>query len=532
MASLLIFASLFVSVASQAVVQMAPAPMVISDAPPVPLPGITTTAAPNQHGSEPPLQQALGSAISSLLPAATGNADSTPVNHGMFKGVSFVGDESLSERSSEVVEGLIEGYLHEAKLGWHEKRCLRSALSSMTSDVISSSEEAVVAIQALFRGGQILDTLGDEAPLLLNAGTKIMRVVQSSRELLSECMAEDVLDTLEKSSQHLTNMTYVSSRLLANGIDIAQALSDSILAFDDHRFDRFGKDIGTALRKVLLSKHSQVRHLPEGMPKSKAVEEATAGLLEGLFARGSTLTLTNLANASVGMQVDLQKCIGKNQQFWSTVWESAFTLYAKYSVNGEEYGLEHESPEKSAEENRLSYWDAMKKRKQEEVDDIMGDVGMALMQVPLALQNCHINMETASILLDSIRSLNTTRISFHLPGSHQNVPADMKMRVSDAVYNFKRWDFEDFGKDLGYMLRDTLLLAFPEKYAVDSAGHLFPTSQGSPSVQLMGQAVSFVAGVSLVILGAVAAARRLRRKNEVESLMDVEMASDTELYVE
>merc|ERR1712196_238952 len=110
---------------------------------------------------------------------------------------------------------------------------------------------------------------------------KLSSLVALSTQLIKNCVHGDALDLLNKTSQHLINGSYLEHQFLVNGVDIGHYLADSIGAFDEKDFHRFGSDIGTSLRKILLSKNTNATRLPEGIPDKIIIQKATDGLMRG-----------------------------------------------------------------------------------------------------------------------------------------------------------------------------------------------------------------------------------------------------------
>merc|ERR1712227_805167 len=94
---------------------------------------------------------------------------------------------------------------------------------------------------------------------------------------------------IELAETHLSNMTYVSGRLLTGGVDIMDELSEAFSSFEHQNYRAFGKDLGTAGRKVLLSKHSGLNDFEA--PSDEAIEEVTEGLFASFFGKGYDLQI-------------------------------------------------------------------------------------------------------------------------------------------------------------------------------------------------------------------------------------------------
>jgi hypothetical protein len=353
-------------------------------------------------------------------------------------------------------------------------------------------------------------------------------------------------------AHQLRNLTFVKHRFIVNGVDIAEALAHSIVAWEHKQYYKFGTDIGTALRKIFLSKATGASKLPEGFPESRVMEEATEGLLQGFFARGSTLTLTDAADPEIFIQVNLNKCISGNKRFFHDVWEAIWALVGKISANnGEsrehvdktsstsgEYGTQ--AGEMSA--NSQGYgeqgaqglpptpaWARSLSPIQKSHDESFNhELAIALMQVPRALMNCNVNQRTQQMLFEAMSSLNSTHIAFNFSGS-QSKPSDVGGLLAAAVSYWADYDFKHFGVQVGVLLREVVMAAFPQKYAIDSSGRLrlTPRRLSSP-----GMLAAFFGCASCAVLATLVALRSAKRRHDTLAFSDIENGSDRDIVLE
>merc|ERR1712151_382229 len=99
------------------------------------------------------------------------------------------------------------------------------------------------------------------------------------------------MDQFEQAEKHLSNMTYVSGRLLTDGVDVMDELSNAFSSLEHRNYRAFGKNLGTAGRKVLLSKHSGLADLDFQAPSDASIEQVTEGLFASFFGRGFDLQI-------------------------------------------------------------------------------------------------------------------------------------------------------------------------------------------------------------------------------------------------
>jgi hypothetical protein len=319
---------------------------------------------------------------------------------------------------------------------------------------------------------------------------------------------------LNETAHHMINGTYLEHNFVVNGVDVGHALADSVIAFEGHHLHRFGHDLGITLRKILLSNATNATRLPEGVPEQDIIQKTTDGLMKGFFVQGSEIKVTDTMHPSVDIEVDLHECIAGNSAFFKELWLAAWDLIAKLSVNGLANGLA-----------------AFKQQPGQAQPKWAGELMIAMMQFPMALNKCGVSTDTQNMLMDAIKSLNAVKVQFQFPDDRFRAD-DATKKMAEAVEAWTNWDFEEFGYQLGKLLRELVLLAFPQKYSVDSSGRLGRYSQMqvlnankassiSTSVIVGGGAVSL-----LFALAVVRTHRSLPRSNAdhslPESLTDVE----------
>lgn len=365
----------------------------------------------------------------------------------------------ISRESEDIIEGILESYLHEQRLAPGEKYCLRRLVGKVAADVMSAGDDVVKAIKEMtVKGHDNMDIMAEVA----DVGIQATSIVRLAKQLLKDCVKGDVLETLNTSAKHLMNMSYVGNRLLANGVDIAEALAESVMDWDrgDHR--GVGEHIGEALRKILLADASDSPPLPEGMPRSEIIAEVTSGLMNGFFVEGSELTMKDLAAPNVDIEIDLHECIANNEIFFQNVFKGAWTIIAQMSANPQQFGHMFDFLQGKPNGGRLL---------EATIQDGMSELAMAMMSIPAALKRCNIDDETRDMLSDAVKSLQWARFKFDFPREKFN-EKEVQDLLARAVQSWTRWRFEDFGDDVGQLLRAMVLLVYPQKYEVDKVGHL------------------------------------------------------------
>jgi len=349
--------------------------------------------------------------------------------------------------------------MHKVQLQAGEKSCLKSNIGQIAGNVMATGQNLVTAIKLLMNGNIGGDK--DKTGKLVNAGIdsalKITSLVTLSMQLLKNCVHGDALRVLKAAGRHLINAQYLGHRFVVNGIDIAHGLADSIVAFEVQDFRRFGSDIGTALRKIVLSNaDSGTKGLPEGVPEKDIIQKVTEGVMRGFFVKGSGILITDSADPDVHIALNLHRCIAGNSVFFKQIWNGIWHLFAMISMNAQQHGMGPDNSDDSGL-NSQPKW--------------AGELMIALLQFPMALQRCGIGADTQNMFMSAIKSLRFVHVKAKFPNDRIQA---MKAtdRMARAITAWTNWDFITFGRQVGMLLRELVMLAFPRKYSIDNAGVL------------------------------------------------------------
>jgi hypothetical protein len=102
--------------------------------------------------------------------------------------------------------------------------------------------------------------------------------------------------------------------------------------------------------------------------------------------------------------------------------------------------------------------------------------------------------------------------------------------MAKAVEAWTEWHFKQFGENVGVMLRDFVLMVYPEKYSVDENGRLHRQLSSLPRIfNADGLVVSLVGMASMAMIG-FAVVRRLRGVTHQSA--PVMLEADAELATE
>merc|ERR1712072_1241482 len=134
----------------------------------------------------------------------------------------------------------------------------------------------------------------------------------------------------------------------------------------------------------------------------------------------------------------------------------------------------------------------------------------------MALQRCGLGASTQRMFMEAIQSLRNVHVKAVFPDDRIQA---MKAtdRMARAVEAWTNWDFGTFGKEVGMLLRELVMLAFPRKYSVDDSGRLrhelISYSQQTPGILAVKQPnplfATIVFGCALSILVALVAVRSI-----------------------
>jgi len=417
-------------------------------------------------------------------------------------------------KSSMIASGMVEAFMHKQHLLPGEKSCLEDSVSQLTGDLVGTGQDVIDAIRALTNGAAGKPGAASKNNVAgVDAALKLTYLVSSVATLWKNCVQDDALRKLNETAHHLFDMKYLGHRLLVSGVDIADSLVDSILSFEGHDYYRFGDDIGTILRKVLLSNSTHGAQLPEGVPENEVIQQTSEGLIDGFFAGGSSMEITDSAHPDVDIRLDLHRCIGGNEPFFKQVFLSIWNAFAMFSANGEQHGLQDTSKAGSPQ------W----------TNELM----LALMQLPSALERCDIDIETQGMLMESIQTLGQVHAHIDFPKGKASMD-EVSKRIVKAVNYWERWDFKKFGDELGVMLREFVLMVYPMKYSVDRSGslrrqrswtHFF--IRCAPGIT-PGFLILSLLGASLTVCIGLVVVRRMRSTPHAPSMreVDAELACD------
>eukprot|EP00929_Paragymnodinium_shiwhaense_P012929 TRINITY_DN120802_c0_g1_i1.p1 TRINITY_DN120802_c0_g1~~TRINITY_DN120802_c0_g1_i1.p1 ORF type:complete len:529 (+),score=133.07 TRINITY_DN120802_c0_g1_i1:79-1665(+) len=354
-------------------------------------------------------------------------------------------------------------------------------------------------------------TGGQEAVFALEFGAKLAAIADLEKFVAKDCLHDDAKKDLETASAHFGDMLFVGGRLLANGVDVLEDLSKASVAYNEKRFEDFGRALGGAWRKVLLARRVNLE-----IPSPQALVEVTQGFMDSLLdddlslhivadspsgavlsaspqLRSGMSTVGAIQNGSPFqpaaqsgesvLDVDLKDCVNNNMPLFQSAWTPVWRL-----LQSKEKGMAQTS------------------------DDI-GKLVVSMCDLQVAVHACGIDPRQEAMLFDALHSGNV-RSGFSQSSDYvqrmAEKPNALPLEFEAALEEWRERKWNMFGKRLGMFLRQMMTTTFQAKYSLpsDLESKLSPTSSASAGV-------AFFGCFFLLALSALAAV--LRRKTSVSS---------------
>jgi hypothetical protein len=314
--------------------------------------------------------------------------------------------------------------------------------------------------------------------VFMELGVSIQQGVRLSHDILKVCVKDDVRDTFKQASDNMKSVKYIGGRLMANGADILDELSDSVSAFEEGRYEEFGSHMGEAMRKTVLSNNTNMT-LPEGRPGEMVLANMSAGFIDGFFGEGFALDMS-LATADP-VHIDLHECMANNVVFFQSVWSSTMFWFAQKTQEHKDAlrkaNATH-ADEKTADE-------LLKEQHHKDTAQFGTAMALTMMQVPAALRRCNITKQQEEALVDAFKSLGSgMKMHLTMPADELNGKKVAADNLAKAMKDWEKMRWYKFGVDLGLVLQEVVTVMFPSKYSVDASGALRSLLQASGAGRL------------------------------------------------
>jgi len=272
-------------------------------------------------------------------------------------------------------------------------------------------------------------------PLLSGIREGLVDMIHLQGRFADRCNPGQTLNLFQLADRHLRNLSYVGGHLVASGADIVGELAEAVDAYHRKSFGRFGEAIGRAWHKVLLS---DVRQVP-APGKTKAIKETSFGLIEGFFdpsfiveliGEGEDEQKGSSKEESKPMNIDLKKCMqDDNMRFFAEVWEATWLLFTQFSGQLNQ----------TVGDDR---WERL--------------LAVAFVDMPDAMMKCGVKKNQAKALVDALKSLEGLDFVMDMT-SKQVRTAEASVDLSQAIADFSKKRWHDFGADIGRLLRELVL---------------------------------------------------------------------------
>jgi hypothetical protein len=355
------------------------------------------------------------------------------------------------------IEGFIMGFLQKIDLQPGVKKCLRENSKTFGENFVRGLR-GVVSIIADFVGHQ---ANMNEVLQGLNALNEIMTLVSSASKISHDCLQPDAIAVMEAAMQHLRNATYIKTRLTANGIDVMKSLADAVPMAEMKNYTAVGRDFGTLMRKIVLSRQSGLHPmvLPEGMPKAQAEalvgEQIVDGIIQGMFAPGSNVTITSSMDPAMIIGVDLHRCIAKEAKYFTGAIDAIFVAVTQMSANIEQWQLKSRGirAAPTTEESSMSW---------------MGKLAGLLSNIPVLMVRCGLSPEQRNMFSEALQNMDAIEMAFGIPGDQNRTAAGIEasIKFAEATEDWKAGKYDKFGWHMGGLLRDLLLVMYPRRYTM------------------------------------------------------------------
>lgn len=413
----------------------------------------------------------------------------------------------IPDATGKFVTGFIAAYFNRVTLEPGEKSCIIQNICVLSKDASGVLTLAGTTIEKL------VDKEEPNALEIISGLSRVIELTTTVQHLVRGCIRADSIAVMNQTFAHLENPNYIEGRFMANGIDIARVFADSIPAYEAGNFGKVGKDFGTLLRKILLSRNSGVVEmvLPEGMPKEAVGEAIMDGVVDGLFVSGTTVDIRNTKDSTINIHIDMHKCFAKEAKFFSTAANAIYLTIASITTNVEQWQLHQKGIQTGYNAEGSNYG------QNAPIDnggvpagmnlDWLNQLSGVMMNVPVLLARCGFTVEQEKMMKKAIKEMQTTSMTFRIPGPKNRQQAGdlAAVKFAEAAEEWKVGHYKDFGFLLGGLMRDLLLTIFPQKYHVDEHGLLreYVDSKrqrplGSFTLVVAGFSVSMLVGLSII----------------------------------
>lgn len=494
----------------------------------------------------PPVASPTGGGISGVTNAAI-NGDKAKM-----KLLTAGAIDEIPTASGQFVQGFIAAYFQRVTLEPGEKACIERNIHSMVSDSAAVLTTVGIVI------ADLVEQKNPPAWKIVSAGMQVIKIVQSVQDLVRGCVQADAIAVMNSTLHHLQNPIYVKGRLLANGIDIAKCVAAAIPAYEAENFQGVGRQFGTLMRKILLSRNSGTVEmvLPEGLPKNEVGETIVNGIIEGLFVEGASVDMVSKKDATVAVHVDLHKCIAEEAPYFSAAMNALYLAIAQITTNLEQWQLQKKGIKTGYVVQSNQNYGTPEPGTNYGVNghvlrpsligglapnmDWMNRLSKVMSNIPTLMDRCGMTPEQSAMMSKALKTMNDMSLTFNIPGPKDRVQAGNKaaVKIAEATDQWQDGHYHSFGFLLGGLMRDLLLTMFPQQYHMDH-GELRAYVESVQSKDIadnsrVGSFALIVGGFSGVMFLGLSIFRMVRHRGAAakDPLIEVGRSIDVEHAVE
>jgi len=409
------------------------------------------------------------------------------------------------KHGTQIFVGMVDSFLHRKNATKKELECLVQNLEGVAYQGYTKSAKVSHLMEGM--EGKSVAGMGMQLPQLAFC---LHGLLALPRGAIERCTTPQAIQALNLAAFHLSNLTYVAGHMTANGADILDEIADAVASLRDGSYTGFGRHLGKAGRKVLLSNSSSDSSLPEGPPTEDQIINVSAGIIQGFFGEGfvlditaehkvSTLPLNEMMRyfhkkrhdstalppladslgGEMNIHIDLHSCVHKNLDFFQSALFGAWFVFAGAAVNVMEVT---------------------------QAPIFLSSVMHAL---PGALKRCGVTREKIGMLEDSVLALQHVHVDLQTPDTHSSYNKTIR-ELHTAAKHWEQMEWFTFGEDLGNLLMELVLGGFPELYSVGPSGRLLKLPSPGDARQAAVGTAARVMIVGLVALLSVLLALRWR----------------------
>lgn len=329
----------------------------------------------------------------------------------------------------------------------------------------------------------------------------------------------------------MTDPKWLQQSFANQGVNIVRAAADAMLAYGEGDFHGFGHDLGKVARKVLTDEGAVKGDLPlpAGVDPRMVTEHVSEGAMNGFFAQGTTLDITNALDDKVHISIDLNKCFYKNKDEWENIFEGAWGVLAGVATKAQ---------------TKVAPGTVAATHIPGQNENWQNDLMLSMVGLPMAAKRCGFGMDVWNDVKRATKNVGGMRFKFNFPnGGGAPGASEIQRRVGKAVEEWTNQNYRRFGDDLGRFTRDVVFMAgdkmgFGQKFDI-TIGSFDPSAWDDASQAQRVLSVSTMYGgiamVFLLILVAVrivrpsvASARNFNEENFDEENQQDELQEDAE----